>query len=277
MQVKDTLTKPIVTPIEPFIHQSTPALFKDIANAPSFTTLANVPMLTVIPSTLRPVKECPEFLMEELSTEELNRAQQFLWIAGPPATDIRPLHEHRALDRKITVCERIGLHLVTSGGKLFVKPSPKCFLSPDFFNEHVASDPYLFAQATGFMSSFLRLIKHECDFKIARELGLLPDVIAGWSDWLTFAEDIRSKLPQMFCNRFDYGELSWSYVSLIMRLQPGHFCRGYQPLHPPTTSYLDSFLSFIAYPFPSVHWFIALVAIVVFFFILMAYIKASFL
>ena len=46
LQVKDTLTKPIVTPIEPFIHQSDPALFKDIANALSFTTLASVPMLT---------------------------------------------------------------------------------------------------------------------------------------------------------------------------------------------------------------------------------------
>ena len=60
LQDKDTLTEPIVTPIEPFIHQSDPALFKDIANAPSFTTLANVPMLTVIADS--PVKECKEFL-----------------------------------------------------------------------------------------------------------------------------------------------------------------------------------------------------------------------
>ncbi|EJP62036.1 uncharacterized protein BBA_08960 [Beauveria bassiana ARSEF 2860] len=55
----------------------------------------------------------------------------WLWIAGLPLPP-RALHHQLLLGREVFVTEQMGMHLVWTAGRLFLKPIPRFLLEPGF-------------------------------------------------------------------------------------------------------------------------------------------------
>ena len=64
-----------------------------------------------------------DFHASELSVDRLNDIYEHLWLAGLPMPP-RPLHYQIILQREITVCEKMDMHLTWGNGRIFLKPIP---------------------------------------------------------------------------------------------------------------------------------------------------------
>lgn len=76
------------------------------------------------------------FLASEISVDRLDNVYGHLWLAGLPMPP-RPLHFQIVLQREITVCERMDMHLVWGDGRIFLKPIPSFLLSSAFWETHL--------------------------------------------------------------------------------------------------------------------------------------------
>ncbi|KAF9872598.1 putative peptidase C14 [Colletotrichum karsti] len=99
----------------------------------------------------------------------------------------RSLHHQRLLNREITITERADLHLVWAGERIFVKPLPRFLLEQSFWEKYlcpheVPLTSIVHARALGFLFSYAALITHESDFRIAKEMHLLPEEVQ-WAAW----------------------------------------------------------------------------------------------
>jgi hypothetical protein len=173
-----------------------------------------------------------EYLMAELDMSRLNKIHQHLWLAGRVAKP-RALHRQKALQREIVVAEQTDLHLVWWENYIFVKPLPRFLLHHGFFAENLCSqDRSLYASACGLLLSYTDLIRHESDFRIALELGLLPRETK-WTQWMAFAMDVRSNVDKArggINDRYIYGELRRRRLNLLYRLVCGEWIRGYHQI-----------------------------------------------
>ena len=111
-----------------------------------------------------------------------------------------------------------------------MKPLPKFLLNHNFFKDNLCSSVDLHANACGLLHSYTNLVQHRSDFKIAVELGLLPEEIE-WGRWMVFVGEIQEKVnPDTFRqsnHRYAYGELRLARLNLIYRLACGQWIRGY--------------------------------------------------
>ena len=184
------------------------------------------------------------FLQQELEVRKLNSIHKYLWWAGRPG-NVRPLHRQRMLSRRILITEDPSLHLVWYHSTIFIKPLPS-FLAT---RESIIDERWLPAEvqslATGFFSTYLRLICHPSDFKIAHELGLLPDSMS-WESWRALSQEFCLKYPININNnkRYLYGELRLSRLNQIYRFR--HLERHY---FSPYTEYSHFFTSNFAWFF----------------------------
>jgi hypothetical protein len=171
-----------------------------------------------------------EYLKTELDMSRLNKIHQHLWWAGR-VTKPRALHRQKALQREIVVAEQTDLHLVWWENYIFVKPLPRFLLHHGFFVENLCSRHHflLYASACGLLLSYTDLIRHESDFRIALELGLLPRETK-WTQWMAFAMDVRSNVDKArggINDRYIYGELRRRRLNLLYRLVCGRWVDGY--------------------------------------------------
>jgi hypothetical protein len=176
-----------------------------------------------------PRNEKLEYLEAELDMSRLNGIHQHLWWAGR-VVEPRALHQ-QTLQREIVVAEQTDLHLVWWENYIFVKPLPRFLLHHGFFVENLCSQAHrsLYVSACGLLLSYTNLIKHESDFRIALELGLLPSRTE-WTRWMAFAMDVRSNIDEArggINDRYTYGELRRRRLNLIYRLVCGKWTRGY--------------------------------------------------
>ncbi|KAK1828990.1 hypothetical protein QBC39DRAFT_357757 [Podospora conica] len=186
----------------------------------------------------------PDFdlLTSELSPARVHQRVRFLWLAGRPVPP-RPLHHQLLLGRDIFVSERIDLHLVWGGGRIFVKPIPRYLLNPDFWSAHLSSSQthgdrthHLRQCAMGFLLSYVALIAYESDFRIATEKGLLPPSMS-WSRWRRFVREMLHAQGESkegnhhlwgdVAERFIYGELRLNRLNIIEVVLRGPFSRGF--------------------------------------------------
>ncbi len=201
-----------------------------------------------------------DLLEQELDPKRLHRRMRFLWLAGRPVPP-RPLHHQLLLGRDIFVSERIDLHLVWGDGRIFVKPLPRYLMTPDFWRDHLTcrchpptakqaerepseTGPLCSPQgsgemcdrrrlrqcATGFLLSYVALVAHESDFRIAIEKGLIQSQVE-WSSWREFVREILHKSQENLwsevAQRFVYGELRLNRLNLIEVVLRGPLSRGF--------------------------------------------------
>jgi hypothetical protein len=180
-----------------------------------------------------------DLLTSELSPTRIHQRMRYLWLAGRPVPP-RPLHHQLLLGRDIFVSERIDLHLVWGGGRIFVKPIPRYLLNPDFWSAHLSSQAHgnrthLRQCAMGFLLSYVALIAYESDFRIATDKGLIPPSMS-WSRWRRFVREMlhaqgeskgENHLWGDVAERFIYGELRLNRLNMIEAVLRGPFSRGF--------------------------------------------------
>jgi len=202
-----------------------------------------------IPNTDFPLHQAGKYLQDELGTPELDRVYLHLWFAGLRNQNIKALHHQRVLRRDIVLSER--MHLISRDNIIYIKPIPPCLLHSDFFQTYVCGKRNCEDLAFGFLSSYLFLITHESDLRIANELRLFPKDVE-WHDWLTFRHHLTAKVRvvesapylRTFNNRYDFGELRLDRLNLILTLSKVRL-RGYMRLETTYTEYFQSFWSVV--------------------------------
>ena len=67
-------------------------------------------------------------------TEALDSSVRHLHeLPMPP----RPLHYQIVLQREITICKKMDMHLTWGNGRIFLKPIPRFLLSPAIWETHL--------------------------------------------------------------------------------------------------------------------------------------------
>ncbi|KAL8822959.1 MAG: hypothetical protein Q9191_006314 [Dirinaria sp. TL-2023a] len=174
------------------------------------------------------------YLASELDVTRLSDIFPYLWFAGRP-DHVRPLHRQRLFQRSIIVTEQADLHLIWHNKQIYVKPLPPFLLCHDFFSRYICNTP-LYADACGMLASYTKLVQHKSDYRVALELGLLPEDIS-WPQWTTFAIQVQ---PATVSKRYVYGELRLFRLNLIYRFCFGHWICGYHLLHTNFNSFFGS-------------------------------------
>ncbi|KAL5088150.1 hypothetical protein Trisim1_006826 [Trichoderma cf. simile WF8] len=234
-----------------------------------------------------PHNRVQHFLKHDLNIERLAEASPYFSILGK-AKPPQALHHQEALGLEIFVTEKMDTHLLWTKGKIFVKPFPKYLLDPQFWLEHLecpkgcsygpefqmlraaglvrrqtrfskrkpCEHSKFWKCAMGFVYSYIALIAHESDFRIAKENKLLPDDM-NFDDWQEFVERIlrdHGKLNGQIDERFAYGELNMARLNtLLMFQQPRRylfqddgsygFLRDHSSLLSPVSAYTGAVLS----------------------------------
>ncbi|KAF8248855.1 hypothetical protein K440DRAFT_654398 [Wilcoxina mikolae CBS 423.85] len=177
--------------------------------------------------------ELTEHLTRELDVSRLNKIHDYLWVAGS-RSNIRALHEQKIKQRLIIVTERADLHLVWWGSMILIKPLPPFLCSYDFFLENLCSSRIpdgqistLYASACRLLYTYMHLISHESDLKIAIDHGLLPAKTT-WQQWSLFASCMKNNLKKSSLNkRYVYGELRRTRLNLVYRIICHEWRTGY--------------------------------------------------
>jgi hypothetical protein len=82
----------------------------------------------------------------------------------------------------------------------------------------------------GFLLSYVALVAHESDFRIATERGLIPSQV-GWRCWRKFVREVLHKSQENMwsevAERFIYGELRLNRLNLIEVVLRGPLSRGF--------------------------------------------------
>ncbi|KAF2499994.1 hypothetical protein BU16DRAFT_522852 [Lophium mytilinum] len=173
------------------------------------------------------------FVRLDLDVSRLNEVHQYLWLAGR-STCARALHRQKMIERQIIIVEQADLHLVWQEARIFLKPLPDYLLDHQFWEDTICYDAELHANACGFLLSYVWLVRHPSDLRIASELGLLSSQMQ-WEDWVVFADTLLTNIDHdaldTINKRYQYGELRLSRLNLIRPLfhlyRSGKFVRGY--------------------------------------------------
>ncbi|KAF5669915.1 kinesin light chain [Fusarium denticulatum] len=165
-------------------------------------------------------KDTTAYLRVDLETPRLDKIYSFLWLAGLPRP-ARPLHRQNLLMRTIYLTENPDEHLVWHDASLFIKPIPAYLLDYEFWEQELCNDAALYESAYGLLVSYVWLVRHPSDLRVASGAGLLPADI-DWNDWVVFVTDLNVRLDStMLCNvdlRYRYGELRLSRLNTLYRL-----------------------------------------------------------
>ncbi|KAL9086734.1 MAG: hypothetical protein Q9159_004029 [Coniocarpon cinnabarinum] len=175
------------------------------------------------------------FYQNELDVSRLNAIHHHLWLAGikRPA---RPLTEQKVLKRSIVVTEQPDLHLLWSGGVIYMKPLPDFLLCRSVWEDTLCCESSLYEQALGFLLSYVWLVSRKNDLSIAHEIGLLPSEVT-WEVWTDILSSVASNVDLSQNNdiniRYQFSELRLSRVNWIYRLSAQTFSftnllRGYK-------------------------------------------------
>ncbi|KAI9159101.1 N-acetyltransferase [Paramyrothecium foliicola] len=160
------------------------------------------------------------FLKRELLTPKLDAIHRWIWLAGLPKP-ARPLHRQNLLQRTVQVTENPDEHLVWHEGCIFVKPLPEYLFDHEFWTSELIFDSTLHKSACGLLLSYAWLIAHKSDFRVARDLSLLP-VEVDYDYWSDFIASVLGHIDQATLqqvgSRYHYGELRLSRLNSLYRI-----------------------------------------------------------
>jgi hypothetical protein len=156
---------------------------------------------------------------DNLSVSRLNEIHEHLWLAGLPQIS-RALHHHVMIGRQVVITERADLHLIWHDNTVFLKPLPDYLMSYEAWEDFLCTNNELFQDAKGFLLSYMWLICHKSDLKIAHDQGLLSKDIS-WEKWVIFSRAVLSKIDYGRLSdvnpRYLYGELRLGRLDLVYR------------------------------------------------------------
>jgi len=157
-----------------------------------------------------------DFLEKELMTPDLNTFHPHLWkVATQSSRHITQLVDQAVRGRSIILTENPELHLVWIRNQIYIKPLPKWLLSHafwEFFLRRTGSETAEKA-AKGFLRSYAYLIRHKSDFKIAKEMGIIPRK-ATYTTFVRFIKSFENIEDDEVSLRYSYGELRLTRLNI---------------------------------------------------------------
>lgn len=168
------------------------------------------------------------FLREDLLTSDLDRMSPHLWLMATQShAHISPLHRQIVRGRNILVTENPELHLVWINSRIFVKPLPKYLLSHamwvGYFNPAQTEDLQRLRRASlGYLRTWHYLVRHESDFRIAKEHHLVPDNVS-WPRFLKFIGHFEHVSNDEVSGRYRYGDLRLSRLNFWAKVFLGRW------------------------------------------------------
>ncbi|KAF1988724.1 hypothetical protein K402DRAFT_372981, partial [Aulographum hederae CBS 113979] len=118
------------------------------------------------------------------------------------------------------VTEDPELHLVWYSDRIFIKPLPPFLLSYAFWECHLAPQDQslptasLTPAALGFVRTYGHLIRHESDFRVAKEKHLLPPSVTDFTACTSFIRGFRDITDDQVSARYQFGELRLSRLNI---------------------------------------------------------------
>jgi hypothetical protein len=149
------------------------------------------------------------------------------------SSNISPLHRQSVKRRSVIVTEDPKLHLVWINDRIFIKPFPRFIFSYNFWKEHLCSantleDARIRMAALGYLRTYYHLIKHESDFRIAKDssLCLVPQNIT-WEQFCNFTSKLNDIPDKDVSPRYAYGQIRLTRLNFYapLLLQKSHFQR----------------------------------------------------
>lgn len=131
------------------------------------------------------------------------------------------------------------MHLVWFSDAIYIQPLPPCLTNYEFFLQRVCVSAHergsqeLFGLACGLLYSYVKLVKHESDFRIAVEKGLLRAEGLTWEKWQKFRLPLKKFFREhssVIHRRYQYGELRLSRLNAIYFLAFGEV-QGYHNVY----------------------------------------------
>jgi hypothetical protein len=194
---------------------------------------------------LRPTdrNELHSFLCAFFDLSRFNLIRKMLWLIAVHGAP-RSLYYQKFLRREIVIAEELGLHLVWSKSRIFIKPLPDFLLNYEFWETNISCEPQLHRAACGLLYSYCGLIRFRHDLQVAHECHLV-NVHLDYRAWTEFARTVLPNLNPKDSNimdaRFQYGELRLHRLDTIYRYSPRNFSissilRGFP--HAMTDSYV---------------------------------------
>ena len=219
-------------------------------------SLSEVPSIAGLRTTVTGLNRVDDnvraFYANELDVSRLNSIHEHLWLAGleRPA---RPLQQQIAIGRHIVLTESADLHLLWKGNRVYIKPLPEFLLSYSAWTDTINHHTEIHERASGFLLSYIWLICHQSDLRLAQEHGLLSKTIT-WESWTNFARSVSQGLDFKTLHginvRYRHGELRLARINWIYR-----FCSrtrsaqsiipGYLPGHYHYESFMGSNLGWL--------------------------------
>lgn len=156
-----------------------------------------------------------------------------MWKCGRPI-NARGLHRQLLENRTIVRTEQADLHLLYYDTTLLLKPLPSYLLCPKAWTNYLTHSTHFYKLATGFLLSYIWLLRSPLDFQIALQNNLLPPTLT-WPTWKQIVTQYLSVIDadtlHQVNKRYHFGELRLGRINTIYRTTPhlakAHFVRGY--------------------------------------------------
>jgi hypothetical protein len=149
------------------------------------------------------------------------------------SANISPLHRQSVKRRSTIVTEDPKLHLVWINDRIFIKPLPRFIVSYNLWKDHLCSantleDARIRMAALGYLRTYYHLIKHESDFRIAKDpsLCLVPENVT-WEQFCNFTSNLNNIPDKDVSPRYAYGQIRLTRLNLyaLLLLNKSHFQR----------------------------------------------------
>ncbi|KAJ5919130.1 hypothetical protein N7466_010073 [Penicillium verhagenii] len=199
-----------------------------------------------------------QFLQTELKCPTIDALFPYMyWVAKRSGMHIDALHNNLVKNRKVVVTEDPELHLIWHKNTIWIKPLPLWLLDKEFWDTYLpittatsqeASETHARLDATGFIRSYTRLIRHESDFLLAQEKHIISKERISFADFQLLTLPFRDKGDDEVSKRYHYGQIRLSRLNWAVRFfQPSsrryHATLGrlyYQQLYWDTSAFLQT-------------------------------------
>lgn len=171
-----------------------------------------------------------KFFTDDLDVSRLDRIQEHfigLRLAGRYKAVARPLHRQLMMNRRVIITEQADLHLTWDHAGIYIKPLPAYLFDEKIWATYLCKSSSLYESACGLLLSYVWLVTHESDFRLAvgHEIPLLPiSEILTWIKWRELVEDLSRTINvdtrEAVSPRYTYGELRLDRLNQIYRFSP---------------------------------------------------------
>lgn len=228
---------PVTAPPFPPEHQLNAEL--DGPQKPQARTLPGYPNLP-----LKDRRRLWDFLRTEFWARDLHLiADRLWWMSKQDSANISPLHRQTVKRRSIIVSEDPKMHLVWIHDRIFIKPLPRYILSHAFWRDIILcpngeEEDNIRRAALGYLRTYRHLIRYESDFRLARDLYLIPQDIT-WEKFCALTSDLGGITDGDVSARYHFGEIRLTRLNFYAPITLGRWT--YQRVEYQSATYFARF------------------------------------